>query len=151
MSRVERSGEAGPQRLNRLVQRGRTHLVALREGALRYESVSGSMASAEIEALLFNWERFAWTIVAMAELLVFESRLSPGSFQQSSKLLDTLVREAELPLGDGRRLKQLLEYRLLSQREPEGLSIPQILSSEGILGAEELFESWVQFAKKTLS
>jgi hypothetical protein len=157
MERVDRKGEPRVERLLRLTGRARAHLNRVRGGLssadqARATSLAGSpLTDSEKESLFFQLERFAWAMISMAELLVFELRLTPGSFQKPGQLIDVLVREAGLPLGDGRRIKQLLEYRLLSQREPEVLLVDSILDADSLREASEVFEIFAVFAEETLA
>jgi hypothetical protein len=147
-SRVNRSGPTAQERMERLAGRADEALQA----TARERAQAGSPGDIhQTHASFFYLERMAWTMVSMAELLIFELRLTPGSMAQPSKLIDTLVREGGLPLGDGRRVKQLLEYRTLSQREPEALAQEAILSPDNLDAVSEVLEIWNDFSRKSIS
>jgi len=156
MQRVDRKGEPRLERLLRLTERARTQLDCVRASLASVDknsavsSLGSTFTDSEKGALFFQLERLSWSIISMAELLVFELRLTPGSFQKPGQLIDVLVREAGLPLGDGRRVKQLLEYRLLSQRDPDGLRVDGILDADSLRDAAEVFEIFADFSRKTL-
>ena len=145
MSRVERSGPSPRARLTSLSQQARASL----GNAIRVSELEAP-SPLEVDSGLFNLERLAWSVSSMAEVLIFELRLSPGSTLQPSKMIDVLVREASLPLGDGRRVKQVLEYRTLSQRDPQWVNATQILSADTLGFVREVLEIWLEFSVKAI-
>jgi hypothetical protein len=65
-------------------------------------------------------------------------------------MIDVFVREASLPLGDGRRVKQVLEYRTLSQRDPQWVNAAQILSADTLGFVREVLEIWLEFSVRAI-
>ncbi len=97
-------------------------------------------------AALFTLEQVAWELASVLESLCFELKLGPGSAAQPAKCIDMLVKEAALPIGTGRRLKQVLEYRNLSQRPRALLDVEKIMDSDALGSDREVlaeFEQWV--------
>ncbi len=72
------------------------------------------------------------------EFVAFELRVAPGNAMEPLRVVDTLTREAGLPVGEARMLKQFLEYRHLARRPIELLSAQDILT-EGAVKADRQF------------
>jgi|GEM_PF-4621752 len=98
-------------------------------------------------AALFTLEQVAWELASVLESLCFELKLGPGSATQPAKCIDMLVKDGGLPLGSGRRLKQVLEYRNLSQRPRALLDVENILDGRA-LGSDR--DVLIEFKKRVV-
>jgi hypothetical protein len=92
------------------------------------------------EACFFLLQQEAWMMASLLEYIAFERKLAPLAASQPQKVVDALTREAGLALGDGRRLKQFLEYRNLAQRPPALLVPSLILSATSVSADRQLLE-----------
>jgi hypothetical protein len=61
-----------------------------------------------------------------------------------------LVRDAGLPIGTGRRLKQVLEYRNLSQRPRSLLDVEKILDGDALGSDRDVLVEFGQSVKEFL-
>lgn len=117
----------------------------LRGNLARIEALWPNAASDEgsREALYFTLERASWTLLEMAKTYVFELRL--GIPKRETDVLDMLRVHGTLSLEQGRRFRQLSEYRNLSSRDPLRIE-PTILSPS--LGEDlKLFHEWLEISK----
>lgn len=110
------------------------------------EAVTKARDEKHREALAFNLERAAWAMIDLAQAWVFELRL--GIPRKETESFDLLVTHGTIELDQGRRYKQLCEFRSLSARENERIDWAYLQSD---LTAElELFLEWDErVAKRT--
>jgi uncharacterized protein YutE (UPF0331/DUF86 family) len=102
----------------------------------------------EREALSFNLERAAWTMLEMANTLVYELRLGIPK-RETAQAFDILHNHRFLSSEDARKLKQLSEFRNLSARDTQRIDW-NFLGSD--LRAEvALFLLWLEAADAILS
>jgi hypothetical protein len=149
MSISKRSGHSSSPALTVKIQEAIEHfdgVVAILPGVLAPKAPEFILEA----AALFRLEQVAWELASVLESLCFELKLGPGSAAQPAKCIDMLVRDAGLPIGTGRRLKQVLEYRNLSQRPRSLLDVEKILDGDALGSDRDVLVEFGQSVKEFL-